>query len=248
MDLYKAVKNPKSKTKSTSEPTPVLFSMGYIDLIFKIKLTDKDLFKTEELQKKEENPENEEEKENTPADRYYHIEDLNNIEDLKFLKDKKELWDKIGLSGGNDTLKQILIGNRISKKRCNIEYFAYNRPTFTDNEEFFNEIFDHVCKKHHLYINKEPLEDSARFTLKIILQHKGEFNTISIGKSFEEVEKERIIKKRRKQKREQIRLEQMNNFNNITEQENQEKEKEEEEKKNESEYRKRKRNNKKKQE
>ena len=64
MDLYKAVKNPKSKTKSTSEPTPVLFSMGYIDLIFKIKLTDKDLFKTEEEQKKEENPENEEEKEN----------------------------------------------------------------------------------------------------------------------------------------------------------------------------------------
>ena len=235
MDLYKAVKTPKSKTKSTSEPTPVLFSMGYIDLIFKIKLTDKDLFKTEEEQKKEENPENEEEKENTPADRYYHIEDLNNIEDLKFLKDKKELWDKIGLSGGNDTLKQILIGNRISKKRCNIEYFAYNRPTFTDNEEFFNEIFDHVCKKHHLYINKEPLEDSARFTLKIILQHKGEFNTISIGKSFEEVEKERIIKKRRKQKREQIRLEQMNNFNNITEQENQEKEKEEEEKKKENE-------------
>ena len=51
MDLYKAVKNPKSKTKSTSEPTPVLFSMGYIDLIFKIKLTDKDLFKTEEEQK-----------------------------------------------------------------------------------------------------------------------------------------------------------------------------------------------------
>ena len=65
------------------------------------------------------------------------------------------------------------------------------------------------------YINKEPLEDSARFTLKIILQHKGEFNTISIGKSFEEVEKERIIKKRRKQKREQIRLEQMKQMNNF---------------------------------
>ena len=56
MDLYKAVKNPKSKTKSTSEPTPVLFSMGYIDLIFKIKLTDKDLFKTDEEQKKKKIP------------------------------------------------------------------------------------------------------------------------------------------------------------------------------------------------
>ena len=163
--MSKTVKSSKSKAKLTSEPTPTLFAMGYIDLIFKIKLSKKDLLKSEEDTKKPDNSENPDEtpeQENNPEDRYYHIEDLNTIEDLKFLKDKKELWDKITLSGGNDTLKQLLIGNRISKRRCKIEYFAYNRPMFQDNDEFFSEIFNHVCAKNHLYFNETPLEESAK--------------------------------------------------------------------------------------
>ena len=208
--MSKAVKSAKSKSRIISQPPPVLFSMGYLDLIFKLKLTKKDLLKSEE------NSGNPDEQENNPEDRYYHIEDLNVLEDLKFLKNKKELWDKISLSGGNDTLKQILIGKLISKKRCNIEYFAYNRPIFKDNEEFFKEIFDHVCKKHHLIINENPLEESARYTLKILLQHKEETNTIIIGRSFEEEEKERIRKKRRK-KRQQERMKQMNNIEQTSE-------------------------------
>ena len=208
--MSKAVKSAKSKSRIISQPPPVLFSMGYLDLIFKLKLTKKDLLKSEE------NSGNPDEQENNPEDRYYHIEDLNVLEDLKFLKNKKELWDKISLSGGNDTLKQILIGKLISKKRCNIEYFAYNRPIFKDNEEFFKEIFDHVCKKHHLIINENPLEESARYTLKILLQYKEETNTIIIGRSFEEEEKERIRKKRRK-KRQQERMKQMNNIEQTSE-------------------------------
>ena len=232
--MSKAVKSAKSKSRIISQPPPVLFSMGYLDLIFKLKLTNKDLLKSEEDSKKVEEPENQEEKENTPDDRYYHIEDLNTIEDLQFLKNKKELWDKISLSGGNDTLKQILIGKLISKKRCNIEYFAYNRPVFKDNEEFFQEIFDHVCTKHHLIINENPLEESARYTLKIILQHKGEINTIEIGRSFEEEEKERIRKKRRK-KRQQERMEQMNNTEQASEKEEEIKKENEEDDEEESE-------------
>ena len=229
--MSKAVKSTRSKSRIISQPPPVLFSMGYLDLIFKLKLTNKDLLKSEEDSKKVEDSENQEEKEekeNTPEDRYYHIEDLNTIEDLHFLKNKKELWDKISLSGGNDTLKQILIGKLISKKRCNIEYFAYNRPVFKDNEEFFQEIFEHVCTRHHLIINENPLEESARYTLKIILQHKGETNTIEIGRSFEEEEKERIRKKRRK-KRQQERMEQMNNSEQASEEKEEESKKENEE-------------------
>ena len=235
--MSKTVKSSKSKGKLTSEPTPTLFAMGYIDLIFKIKLSKKDLLKSEEDTKKPENSENPDEtpeQDNNPEDRYYHIEDLNTIEDLKFLKDKKELWDKITLSGGNDTLKQLLIGNRISKRRCKIEYFAYNRPMFQDNDEFFSEIFNHVCAKNHLYFNETPLEESARFTLKIILEHKGETNTISLGRSFEEEEKERIKKKLRKQKLKE--LQEQNQINNTeNEGEGKEEEKKEEEKKEEKE-------------
>ena len=122
--MSKSVKSSKSKAKLSSEPTPTLFAMGYIDFIFKIKLSKKDLLKSDEDLKKAENADNPDEtpeQGNNPEDRYFHIEDLNTIEDLKFLKDKKELWDKITLSGGNDTIKQLLIGNRISKKRCKIE-------------------------------------------------------------------------------------------------------------------------------
>ena len=209
--MSKTVKKAKSKGRLIQEPTPVLFAMGYFDIILKLKLSDKDLYKSEEAQKKPESSENkEEEQKQNSDDKYYHIEDLNTIEDLKFLKDKKELWDKISLSGGNDILKQLLIGRQISKKKCNIEYFAFNRPMFKNNDEFFSEIFNHVCNRHHIIINDTPLEDSARYTLKIILQHKDEFNTISIGRSFEEEEKERM-KKKIKKKRQQEKLNQMNN-------------------------------------
>ena len=238
--MSKTVKTSKSKAKLTSEPTASLFAMGYIDLIFKIKLSKKDLLKSEEDLKKAETPENpneNEEQENTPEDRYYHIEDLNTIEDLQFLKDKKQLWDKISLSGGNDTLKQLLIGNRISKKRCKIEYFAYNRPIFEGNESFFSEIFDHVCIKHNIYINETPLEESARYTLKIIIEHKGETNAISLGRSFEEEEKERIKRKLHKKKIKELKeqQEQMNNENNNENAEKTEEEKKENEKEKEKE-------------
>ena len=228
--MSKTVKRNKSKGRLIQEPIPVLFAMGYFDIILKLKLSDKDLYKTDSDQKNPESSENpeEQEKEKPIDDKYYHIEDLNTIEDLSFLKDKPELWDKISLSGGNDTLKQLLIGRLISKKKCNIEYFAYNRPLFKDNEEFFSEIFNHVCARHHIMINDSPLEDSARFTLKIILQHKDETNTISIGRSFEEEEKERIKQKRRK-KRQQEKMNQMNNPEETEEKEEEKKNDEEDE-------------------
>ena len=48
MDVYKPIKKGKtkeSKPKVPHEPAPTLFAMGYFDLIFKIKLTKKDLLK-----------------------------------------------------------------------------------------------------------------------------------------------------------------------------------------------------------
>jgi hypothetical protein len=45
--MSKTVKSGKSKTKLVQDPVNTLFAMGYVDLIFKIKFTDKDLLKTE---------------------------------------------------------------------------------------------------------------------------------------------------------------------------------------------------------
>ena len=160
--MSKTVKSGSTRSKF-HDPSSVLFAMGYVDLIFKLKLSKKDLLKSGDDQNQEAN----EKQDQQTDDRYYQIKDLNKIEDLSFLKEKKELWDKIILTGGNDTINRLLFGNRISKRKCKIEYFAYNLPKFQGNDEFFTEIFKYVCNKNNLVINETPLEDSARFTLNI---------------------------------------------------------------------------------
>ena len=228
--MSKSIKSGSSKVK-VNEPNSSLFAMGYVDLIFKIKFTNKDLLKAGEDPNQTEETNKQDQKKD---DRYYHIEDLKSIEDLKFLKDKKELWDKITLSGGNDTLNQLLIGNRIAKKKCKIEFFGFNRPIFKGNSKFFSDIFNYVCSKHNLIINETPLEESARFTLNVILYHKGESNTISLGTSYEEEEKERIKKKRRKKAMQQEKEKEKEN-NKDTDKEEEKKKKKQKGKKKEDE-------------
>ena len=195
--MSKASKSGSTKSKF-HDSTSTLFAMGYVDLIFKLKLTNKDLLKSEEGQKQSEENNKQDQK---TDDKYYHITDFKSIEDLQFLKDKKELWDKITLSGGNDTIKQLLIGNKIAKKKSKIEYFGFNIPTFEGNTQFFSDIFKYVCSKNNLIINETPLEENARFTLNIILYHKGESNVISIGRTYEEEETERLKNKKKKSKK-----------------------------------------------
>jgi len=192
--MSKASKSGSTKSKF-HESTSALFAMGYVDLIFKLKLTNKDLLKSEDDQQQSEQNDKQGQK---TDDKYYNISDFKSIEDLQFLKDKRELWDKITLTGGNDTIKQLLIGNKIAKKKSKIEFFGYNRPTFEGNTKFFSDIFNYVCSKNNLIINETPLEENARFTLNIILYHKGESNVISIGRTYEEEETERLKSKKKK--------------------------------------------------
>ena len=193
--MSKSGKSGKSKAKSSiySDSGPILFVMGHVDLIFTLNLTDKDLEKP-----KEENS-NEEQKENK-EDKYYKLEDLTSIQSLKFIKDKKEIWDKIAVSGANDTLSQLIIGNKTSKKKVKIDYIGYGRPKFEGDDEFFDEIFDYVTAKKHLIINKTPLDEGGRYSLTIILKHNGKTQTISEGKSQEEEDKENKKKKKNSKK------------------------------------------------
>ena len=208
--MSKASKSGSTKSKF-HESTSTLFAMGYVDLIFKLKLTNKDLLKSEDDQQQSEQNEKQGQK---TDDKYYNISDFKSIEDLQFLKDKRELWDKITLTGGNDTIKQLLIGNKIAKKKSKIEFFGYNRPTFEGKTEFFSDIFNYVCSKNNLIINETPLEENARFTLNIILYHKGESNVISIGRTYEEEETERLkAKKKKKSKKSQEKQKQKSKKN-----------------------------------
>ena len=195
-------KTGKTKTKSSafSDSIPVMFAMGYVDLIFTLNLTDKDLEKSQN----EDNANNEQnDKKGKNEDKYYKLEDLTSIQSLNFMKDKKEIWDKIILSGGNDTIKQLLIGNKTSKKKCKIDYIGYGRPEFKDDNEFFDEIFNYVTAKNHLIINQTPLDEGGRSSLTIILKHKGKVQTISEGKSQEEEDKENKKKKKKSKKKEE---------------------------------------------
>ena len=226
--MSKQAKAGKNKSKATgfSESTPTMFTMGYIDLIFKINLSDKDLEKPPSEQDKNEESQNKKNEE----DKYYKLEDLKSIKDLNFIKDKKEIWDKIVVSGGNDSLKQLIIGNKTSKKKCHIDYIGYGRPKFEGEEEFFDEIYTYATSKNHLNINKTPLDEESRSSLTIILNHKGKTQTISSGKSQEEEDKENKKKKKKsKNKKNEKKKQEKKDKKGKKEKEEEEEEEEEEE-------------------
>ena len=152
--------------------------MGYVDLIFCLNLSDKDLEKPSS-EENASNEQNQDKKKENEQDKYYKLEDLNSIKDLNFIKDKKEIWDKIILSGGNDTMKQLIIGNKTSKKKCRIDYIGYGRPKFEGDEEFFDEIYNYVTSKNNLIINKTPLNEGSRSSLIIKLIYKGQIKIIT---------------------------------------------------------------------
>ena len=197
--MSKTNKSGRTKTKSGggfAEATPVMFAMGHVDLIFSLNLTDKDLEKPNSN-----NEQNDGKQKGKEEDKYYKLEDLTSIQSLNFMKDKKEIWDKIVLNGGNDTIKQLLIGNKASKRKCHIDYIGYGRPKFEGEEEFFDEIYNYVTSKNHLTISKTPLIEGSSSSLTIILKHKGKTQTINSGKSQEEEEKENKKKKSKKKKK-----------------------------------------------
>ena len=94
----------KQKQTKIKEAVPLALSFGKVDIVYKIEFTEKDL-------EKPEGGEN-------PDDKYYNIENFNSIKDLEFLKDKKNIWDKVQLVPNNSTLEQLIIANKISKKKC----------------------------------------------------------------------------------------------------------------------------------
>ena len=186
----KKPQNKQAKPKA-KESNPTVLSFGKVDFIYKIEFNEKDLEKPENENKEEvkenqegngENVENKDNKENK-ENKYYNIEDFNSIQDLKFIKDKKNIWDKIQLVPNNSTLEQLIIANRISKKKMTIDYIGYGIPTFTGDDEFFKEIYNYVNEKNCIEINPKPLNESGAYSIVFELYFKDKNHSFSVGSS-----------------------------------------------------------------
>ena len=200
-------KNKNTKQKQNQNPNQnqdeneisgFTLAMGELDLIFTIIFTDKDL----------EKPDSKNE-----DDKYYKIEDMSSIKDLSFLKDKdEEFLNRIKIHPNNEFTKQLLLGNKISKKKSFIDFVGFGRPKFEGEEEFFNQIFNHVTLKNNLQINSTPLDEGSRYSLIIELKHNDKEQTITVGttpaeekekKQKEEEEEKKKENEEKKQKEEQ---------------------------------------------
>jgi hypothetical protein len=182
----------QKQAQNQDELSGFSFAMGEMDLIFTITFTDKDL----------EKPDGE------GDDKYYKIEDMSSIKDLQFLKDKdEEFIGRIKMRPNNEFTKQLILGNKISKKKCFIDFITFGRPKFEGEEEFFETIFNQVNLKNGIQINSTPLEE-GRFSLVIELKHKDKEQKIQLGttpaekeaqdKEEEEKKKEEEEEKRKK--------------------------------------------------
>ena len=179
----KGKNNQKEKqNKQKPKETPGCLSFGKLDLIYRIEFAEKDLEKPE----KDEN-----------GDKYYNIEDFNSIKDLEFIKDKKPIWDKITLRANNATLDQLLIANKMSKKKMNVEYIGYGRPKFENDEEFFQQIFNHVNEKNHFELNEKAFVEDGSYSLKFELVFKDKIHSFCIGSGGENNEEKKLKKMKR---------------------------------------------------
>ena len=178
----KGKNNQKEKqNKQKPKEAPGCLSFGKLDLIYKIEFAEKDLEKPE----KDEN-----------GDKYYNIEDFNSIKDLEFIKDKKTIWDKITLRPNNATLEQLLIANKMSKKKMNVEYIGYGCPKFENDEEFFQQIFNHVNEKNHFDLNEKAFIEDGSYSLKFELVFKDKTHEFSIGSGGENKEEKQDEEKK----------------------------------------------------
>ena len=157
-------KQGKQSKQKIKEAVPLSLSLGKVDLIYKLELTIKDLEQGEGAEKLD-------------------IEKFNSIKDLQFLKEKKDLWDRIQFVPNNSTLEQLVIANKIAKKKMHVDYIGYGRPKFEGDEEFFAEIFSYVNDKNYIEINEKPVVESGPYSFTFEFSCEDKTHSFSLGSS-----------------------------------------------------------------
>ena len=170
---------------------PSIFSMGNVDLIFQLDLSEKDLQKSLSVSKSV----------SSINSQNFDLDNINSIKDLYFLNTKrKTLCNKIKLKGANPTLNQLLTGNEKADEKCIIDYIGFGPIKFKKEEEFFTEIFNFVTLKHFLIINESPLDKKAKSSLTIELKYKNETKIINYEPNFDENEEKENEEKENEEK------------------------------------------------
>ena len=107
------------KKQQEVEQVPLLFTMGELDLIFRID------FQEEDLEKEESQSKSKDKESNKGKSEYYKFEDINSLKDLSFIKDNDDLIDRIKLKPGNESMKLLLIGNKNAKKKSSNRIYMF---------------------------------------------------------------------------------------------------------------------------
>ena len=152
------------KTSNTSEKSSIntkynMFAFGFLDLTFIIEFNDKEISQIKDVKSFKEIT-------------------IDNLELLEFIKDNQDLINRIQLQSENDSIKQFLLLNKISKGNKQIEFFPFCCPKFTNKCTFFQEIFDKVTKKYGILVNKNSLDKDKGYSINIKLIYKKSFNSI----------------------------------------------------------------------
>ena len=173
-------KKRRNSSGSIGGVIPLIFSFGFYDFTLTINFTDEDL-KSNNIK----------------------FSEINELKHLKFISDKQEIIKKIELTTSNNTINELLLINKCSKKQCYVEYIPFSIPKFSDDEKFFEDILTTIIEKNYLTINKEPIIDDCRFSLIIKIKYKSKEKTFKFGKTEEEEknEKEEEEKKKKLSKR-----------------------------------------------
>ena len=214
-------KKKRNSSGNLGGEVPIIFSLGFYDFTLTINFSEEDL-KSNGIK----------------------FSEIKELKDLKFISNKKEIIQKIELSSSNNTINELLLINKCSKKLSYIEYIPFSLPKFSEEEKFFEDILTLIIEKNNLILNREQIIDDGRFSLIIILKYKSKEKIFQFGKIEEEVKKEKDNiekhhhkKERRNKEKENKKEENENEENDEEKKEENENEKEEneEEKKNENE-------------
>ena len=188
------------------KPTPNIFAMGNIDLIFQLEIKKQDFdIPISSLMKTVKDSQN--------FFKGFNLNKIQSIKDLSFLKGEKNiLVNNIKIKGGNQTLNHLLLANQELKNKCIIDYIGFGPLKFEGEEAFFNDIFKYVTLKNFLIINARPLDENAKSTFAIEIKYNGETKTIHPQPS--KSKKDEVKQKNEKKEENKIKEDLINEYKN----------------------------------
>ena len=88
------------------------------------------------------------------------------------------------LKSENEIFNQLILLNKTSIKKKQVEFLAVFRPKFRENQ-YFEDVFDRVTKKYGIIVNKKSLNKKGHFSINFELKYKTVIQNFSYKSSYE---------------------------------------------------------------